>query len=59
MPSYLLGRRDHSNLGGRQCRHMQRLAYVAGRPIFRTAGVMVQERTAGSEVQQRQAAEYR
>jgi hypothetical protein len=38
---------------------MQCLANVAGRPIFRPAGVMVQERTAGSEVQQRQAAENR
>jgi hypothetical protein len=58
MPSYLLGRRNDSNLGSRQRRHVQRLANMARRPVFRAARMMVQERTASSEVQQRQATEY-
>jgi hypothetical protein len=59
MPSYLLCRRNDSNLGGRQRRHVQCLANMARRPVFRAARMMVEERTASSEVQQRQAAENR
>jgi hypothetical protein len=54
VPGYLPRFGDQIQRSSRQCRHVQRLANVAGR--VRPAGVLMDERSASSEIQQGQAA---
>jgi len=57
MPGHQLRRRNNLCCGRSQRGHVQRLADVASG--LRTAGVLMKERAADSEIQQRQARENR
>jgi hypothetical protein len=57
MPGYLLSFRNQVETRSNQDRRMQRLADVA-RGLW-TAGVLMEERAAGGQIEQRQAGEDR